>query len=56
MCMDDRSDKRRITWPTRINIKPSAQEAIRLIAKDERQPMATVIGIVIEEYVSARST
>jgi hypothetical protein len=50
------SDERRTTWMVRINVRQSAQDAIREIAIAERIPMATAIGIAIENYVTARST
>lgn len=54
--MDDSSEKRRIPWLTRINIRPSTRENLRQIAKDERMTMASIIGIAVETYVTARST
>jgi hypothetical protein len=46
----------RIPWTTQINIKPSCLELLRAMAHGERMSLATTIGLVIESYVTARST
>lgn len=50
--MADPTNEQRISWPTRINVKPSARDAIREIAKIERVPTATVVGRAVEGYVT----
>lgn len=52
--MDDQPA--RVTWMARINIRPPARDEIHLIAKAERMSIATVLGLAIETYVTARST
>jgi len=54
--MEAQSERQRITWVTRINIKPVSLEMIRERAKEERMSLATTIGLAIETYVTARST
>jgi hypothetical protein len=54
--MEGQPERQRVTWVTRINIKPAAREMIRELAGEERMSLATTIGIAIERYVTARST
>lgn len=54
--MDSQSERQRITWVTRINIKPISLEMIREVAREERMSLATTIGLAIETYVTARSS
>lgn len=49
-------ERRRVPWTTRINIREADRDMIRLIAGIERLSMATVIGLAITDYVTARST
>jgi len=46
----------RIPWTTQINIKPSSLERLRWVARSERMSLATVIGKLIETYVTEGST
>lgn len=46
----------RITWTTRINLRPSTRATINEIAKIDRISIATIIGAALDEYVTARST
>ena len=46
----------RITWTTRINLRPEAAQQIKRIAHGECISVATMVGIAIESYVTARST
>jgi hypothetical protein len=52
----EQNDRQRITWTTRINVRPASRDMIRTLAREERMPVATVIGMAIETYVTARST
>lgn len=54
--MDEHSQRHRVTWTTRINVRPASRELIRLLAHDEHISVATAIGMAIEAYVTARST
>lgn len=54
--MEEQHERQRIAWTTRINLRQSSREAIRAVAKEDRISIATVIGIAIETYVTARST
>lgn len=54
--MDDQTERHRITWTTRINVKPLCRDLIRSMSRDERMSVATMIGLAIETYVTARST
>jgi hypothetical protein len=54
--MDDYTERRRITWTTRINVKPTCRDLLRAMAHDEHLSMATMIGVAIETYVTERST
>lgn len=57
MCaMDEQIDKSRIPWTTRINLRPLAREAIQALAKSERISVATMVGLAIETFITARST
>ena len=49
-------EKARISWLTRISIRPATQAAFRAITDDIKQPMSVTIGRLIEEFVTARST
>ena len=46
----------RITWTTRINLRRDAADEIKQIALDERISVATMIGMAVETYITARST
>jgi hypothetical protein len=46
----------RITWTTRINLRPQAADEIKRIALADRISVATMVGMAIETYVTARST
>jgi hypothetical protein len=50
------SEQKRISWLTRISISPVTQAAFRAITDDIKQPMSTVIGRLIEDFVTAKST
>jgi hypothetical protein len=52
----DEAERKRIGWTTRINLRPAAREQVKVIARDERVSIATVIGHAIEAYVTIRST
>lgn len=54
--MEDRAQEPRQTYITRINIKRSARDGLREIAHQDRVPVSTFIGMVLEDYVTARST
>jgi hypothetical protein len=54
--MDEHSERHRVTWTTRINVRPTSRDLIRLLAHDEHLSVATAIGMAIEAYVTARST
>ena len=54
--MEGQSERQRITWVTRINIKPVSLEMIREVAREERMSLATTIGLAIETYVTSRSS
>jgi len=54
--MDEQNDRQRITWTTRISVRPGSRDMIRAVAREERMPVATIIGLAIESYVTARST
>lgn len=49
-------DEQRITWTTRINLRPSTKRAIGEIATRDRISVATIIGAALDNYVTARST
>lgn len=51
-----KDEQPRVTWTTRINVRPAARDLIRERADEERMSVATVIGIAIETYVTTRST
>ena len=53
--MKDRTEPR-IPWNQRINVRPSARDAICLIAQNELISTPTLIGMAIESYVIARSS
>jgi hypothetical protein len=46
----------RVTWTTRINLRPQASDQIKAMATADRISVATMIGIAVETYVTARST
>jgi len=52
----EQNERQRITWVTRVNLKPVSRDMIRAISREERMSMATIIGMAIESYVTARST
>jgi hypothetical protein len=52
----EQNERQRITWVTRINVRPGSRDMIRTIAREERLSMASIIGLAIESYVTARST
>ncbi len=54
--MNDQQERDRITWTTRINVRPTGRDAIQSLARSECISVATMIGIAIENYVTARST
>lgn len=55
--MDERyANEQRNSYATRINVKESVRERIRDISRRDCIPVPTVIGIAMEEYVTARST
>lgn len=54
--MNDEIARGRISWTARINLRPSAIDAIRTMAKLERLPVATLIGEAVESYITARSS
>ena len=54
--MDEQNERQRITWTTRISVRPGSRDMIRAVAREERMPVATIIGLAIESYVTARST
>jgi hypothetical protein len=54
--MDHENERQRITWTTRINVRPVTRDMIRTIAHEERLSMASIIGLAIESYVTARSS
>ena len=43
----------RITWTTRINLRPSQKVSIHDIAERERVSIATLIGTMIDNYFLA---
>lgn len=45
------SIEERISWTTRLNIRPSAKDALRRAAKADGRSVASAIGIAIEEAV-----
>lgn len=45
-----------IGWTTRITIKESVKDAVRLAARSEVRSTATMLGILLEEALSARSS
>lgn len=49
-------DNRRVTWTTRINIRPSAMTLVRTLADHDRMSVATVLGLAVESYVTSRSS
>lgn len=49
-------EQARITWTTRINLRPSARDLIRILATEEKMSVATVVGLAVERYVTMRST
>lgn len=55
LLMNDQQD-RRVTWTTRINVRESERDTIRAIARAEKISVATMIGIAVENFVTARST
>jgi hypothetical protein len=54
--MEQQTERHRVTWTTRINVRPASREMIRLMAHDEHMSVATLIGLAIETYVTERST
>lgn len=54
--MNDQQDRERVAWTTRINLRPTSRDLIRSIARGECISVATMIGMAIETYVTARST
>jgi hypothetical protein len=52
----EQNDRQRVAWTTRINVRPVSRAMIRVIAQEERMPVATIIGLAIESYVTARSS
>jgi len=43
-------------WTTRITVKQSVKEAVKLMAGAEVRSTATMIGILLEEALTARSS
>ncbi len=54
--MDDSQDRNRISWTTRINVRPASRELLRAMAAGEHISVATLIGLAVESYVTERST
>lgn len=50
------NSRQRLTWTTRINIREVEREMIRQFAQTDRMSVATIIGLAIEDYITARST
>ncbi len=54
--MDETPDHQRISWTTRINIRPASRELLSALAKEERISIATMIGLAVERYVTERTS
>jgi hypothetical protein len=54
--MSDDNDRQRITWTTRVSVVPSVRSQIERMSREERVPMAYLIGNALADYVRARST
>ena len=54
--MNDQTERHRVTWTTRINVKPLCRDLIRSMSRDERMSVASLIGLAIEAYVTEGST
>ena len=53
MLMRRAMNEPRITWTTRINLRPSQKVSIHDIAERERVSIATLIGTMIDNYFLA---
>lgn len=54
--MGSRLDDEHAYWTTRIRIRPAVKDAVQTIAKRESHSTAAMLGILLQESVTARST
>lgn len=54
--MQHSSDNNLRHWTTRITLKRHIQDEIRHMARDEMRSMASMIGVLLGEAVTARSS
>jgi hypothetical protein len=54
--MRARIDGDLIHWTTRITLRRGVQEAIRVLAGEEARSTAAMIGVLLGEALTARST
>lgn len=55
--MSDTNERQKITWTTRIAVRPSIREGFKQMAKEEAVSIANLIGVAMEQYYqTARSS
>jgi hypothetical protein len=50
------NEHKRISWISRITIKPAERDELREISKEIRIPVSKLIGTAITDFLSMRST
>jgi len=54
--MRTKTDGDLIHWTTRITLRRQIQEDVRTLARDDLRSIASMIGILLSEALTARST
>ena len=48
--------KRRVSWITRVNVRPAERDELREIAKEQRVTIASLIGLAVSDFLTAGSS
>jgi hypothetical protein len=48
--------KSRVSWITRVSVKPAERDELREISKEIQVPIAKLIGVAISDFLAVRSS